>query len=208
MMQNLDHKKKIRLVKNITRPCYNRNCTEKEIKMSDTQVYYIHGFGSTPESDTVKLLRKDFPDAIGLTYDHSDPAESIKSLISIINSCTSYPIVIGSSLGGWYVEQLSRFVVADYILYNPSTQPEVTLARHGLTQDVLFKYKQISSPYKFLPTSRSIILSVDDEIIDYKIAYIKYNNVGYVQLTDGGHRMTPTNMQLIVTRINYLRNQI
>jgi uncharacterized protein len=180
--------------------------------MTDTQIYYIHGFGSTTESATVKMLRKDFPDAIGLDYEHTDPETSIRMLIEFINEKSladgTFPIIVGSSLGGWYAEQLTEAVVANFILYNPSTQPAVTLSRHGLSQDVLSSYEQISSLRKFLPTLRSVLLSVDDEIIDYQIANNKYKDIASVQLTDGGHRMTEKNMQLIVARIKYLQNQL
>lgn len=176
------------------------------------QIFYIHGYGSSVNSDTLKMLQKDFPDAIGLTYDFREPITSIEVLIDFVNSfCSSqesFPIIIGSSLGGWYAEQLTKHVVADYIMYNPSTSPENTLTKYGLPQAVLFKYKQVSVASKFLPTSRSVLLSVDDETIDYNNAYIKYKGIADVQLTDGGHRMTEKNMQLIVARINYLRNQI
>lgn len=180
--------------------------------MTDFQIYYIHGFGSTPESSTTQMLREHFTDVIGLDYDHNDPVLSICKMIAEINDDASksdkYPIIVGSSLGGWYAEHLTRYVVADYILYNPSTNPEITLSRHGLSQDVLYKYKSITSPYKFLPTSRSVLLSEDDEIIDYKVALNKYKEIAQVMFTNGGHRMTDENMRLIADRINILKNQL
>jgi predicted esterase YcpF (UPF0227 family) len=180
--------------------------------MSDTQIYYIHGFGSSPQSDTLKMLQKEFPDAIGLTYDYNCPGESLTELVKFIRSASivsgTHPIIIGSSLGGWYAEMLTRYVVADFILYNPSMNPEVTLARHGLPQEVLFKYKEISSPYKFLPCSRNVLLSRDDEIIDPMIAAIKYEHIANVMFTSGGHRMTEMNMNYIVSIIKYSRNQL
>ena len=176
--------------------------------MSDTQVFYLHGFGSTAESDTVKKLRKDFPDAIGLDYDHNDPRLSILSLIVQINSSDKYPIIVGSSLGGWYAEQLTNHIVADFVLYNPSMEPEVTLARHGLSPDVLAKYERMRIRRGISHNSRSVLLAIDDEIIDYRVAFDKYRNNSRVMLTDGGHRMTETNMQLIIDRIKYLQNQL
>ena len=69
--------------------------------MSDYQVYYIHGFGSTTNSDTLKMLQKDFPDAIGLDYDHNVPeSDEEASLIAVLDSgiIQNHPM-LGAALG-------------------------------------------------------------------------------------------------------------
>lgn len=172
------------------------------------QVYYIHGFGSSANSNTLNMLQEYYPDAVGLVYDSNEPSKSIASMYEKINSVDSYPIIVGSSLGGWYAEQLTSFVVGDFILYNPTTNPEVSLAKYNLDQKILFKYKLISSTAKYLPTSRSILLSVDDVVIDPQLAMIKYKHTAVIHTTFGGHRMTERNMQIIAARIKYLENQL
>lgn len=178
--------------------------------MSDTQVYYIHGFRSTAESETLQLLRKEFPDAIGLDYDHNDPSGSILAMVIRINSDGKFPTIVGSSLGGWYTEQLTKRIVGDFIMYNPSTQPEVALARYGLSQEVLYKYKtQSSSSNRYSPmSSRTVVLCSDDEVVDPTLADVKYRGNAAMLYTNGGHRMTIDNMKIITDRIKYLENQL
>ena len=180
--------------------------------MANTQVYYIHGYGSSVNSETLSMLRESYPDAIGLTYDHNYPYESIVALAKTINdkslTDSTYPVIVGSSLGGWYTEQLTNLVVGGFIMYNPSTRPEVTIARHGVPQAILLKYKQISFSHTYLSASRTVLLSEDDEIIDHAVAMIKYKNISHVMMTSGGHRMCDANMRLIVDKIKFLENQM
>jgi predicted esterase YcpF (UPF0227 family) len=184
----------------------------KQENFKMTKIFYIHGFGSTIDSPTLKMLQKTYPDAIGLTYDHTNPKESISKLARQVNeySIGEHVVIIGSSLGGWYVEQLTDRVVADFILYNPATMPWITLDKYDVGQEVLYKYKEYSTVYRpYTPVaSRTVILSTDDEVIDPKYAMVKYMNLANSMLTSGGHRMTQENMDLITDEIKFLENQL
>lgn len=170
-------------------------------------IYYIHGFGSSANSDTLKLLQKTHPDAIGLTYDYTDPVQSLQKLTEQLNSDPTDKIIIGSSLGGWYAEQLTNTVVAEFILYNPATNPENTLGKLGVSDDVLLKYFDATSmTMKIVP--RFIILSGDDNVIPPTIAYNKYMCISDISMTLGGHRMTDKNMGIILNKINFTGNQL
>lgn len=176
-----------------------------------TKIFYIHGFGSSVDSPTLKLLQETFPQAIGLTYDYTDPFGSLIKLSREVNqySIGEHVVTVGSSLGGWYAEQLTDRVVADFILYNPATNPSLSLAKYSVDQEVLYKYKQYQLYRQYLPSaSRTVILSEDDEVIDHNCARIKYELNSDIIRTDGGHRMTPTNMKIITDKIKYLENQI
>jgi predicted esterase YcpF (UPF0227 family) len=184
--------------------------TEKENKMSasNTQVVYIHGFNSSVKSETLSLLQKDFPDAFGLTYDHTDPEASIKLMVNQLRQLRDKNLVIvGSSLGGWYAEKLTPHIIADFILYNPATQPEKSLAQFGVAQETLYLYKYLS-PSKLPQASRNVIISIDDEVIDPVLADNKYKNVADMSYTAGGHRMTKEAMDIIINKIKFLENQI
>lgn len=173
----------------------------------DITVYYIHGFNSSVNSDTLKQLRQHFPDAIGLTYDHTDPVDSLIQLVETIENTTQgYPIIVGSSLGGWYTEQLTGMVVADFILYNPCIDPYHSLGKYGVPFDVLNKYRDFS-PF-LSPASRSVILSCDDPVIAPSNTHIKYRDIAPISYTSGGHRMTDDAMKMIVEKIRYLENQM
>jgi len=175
------------------------------------KIFYIHGFGSSPESSTLKLLQETYPQAIGLTYDYTDPFGSLIELSKQVNqySIGEHVIILGSSLGGWYAEQLTERVVADFILYNPATNPSLSLSKYSVEQEVLYKYKQYQLYRPYLPSaSRTVILSEDDEVIDHNVACIKYELSSDIIKTHGGHRMTIDNMKIITDKIKYLGNQI
>lgn len=173
----------------------------------DTQVFYVHGFASTVKSDTLQKLQKFYPDAIGLTYDHTEPAKSIIQLtIQLQKYNDKNLVIVGSSLGGWYAEQLTKHIVADYILYNPCTEPHKSLAKYSVPSDVLNKYKVRETQCG--PASRTVIISVDDPVIHAAIADNKYKNTADMHYTAGGHRMTEEAMDVIVQKINYLENQL
>lgn len=174
----------------------------------EIQVFYIHGFGSSVNSDTLKKLRESFPDAIGLTYDHTNPSASILNLAKEIRSYNnSDAVIVGSSLGGWYTEQLTNMVVANFILYNPAIQPEVSLAKYGVPQEVLFEYKKCQQT-AFVGASRTVIISVDDDVINPANSDNKYKNIADMSYTAGGHRMTSEAMDIIVKKIKFLENQL
>lgn len=171
-----------------------------------SQVFYIHGFGSSPQSETLKKLRESFPDAIGLTYDPLDPFVSLRKLHMEILSAEDYPVIVGSSLGGWYADQLSKSVVGDFILYNPSISPEVSLSRYNIPREVLYKYKLRAAAPR--GASRTIVLSMDDEIFDAKLTEKQYSKYADIIKTSGGHRMTDDNLSIIVKKIKYLDSQL
>ena len=79
-----------------------------------------------------------------MTYDPEDPKSSIEEMVKKIKLDDEYPIIIGSSLGGWYAEQLTNYVVGDFIMYNPSTTPWVGLKKYGLCKEVLDQYESLN----------------------------------------------------------------
>jgi predicted esterase YcpF (UPF0227 family) len=172
-------------------------------------IYYIHGFGSNLNSSTLKMLQEHYPDAIGLTYDHTHPGISIQKMADQLNSDPSDKIIVGSSLGGWYAEQLTNKVVADFILYNPQTEPYIGLSKYGVQQPILFKYLVASEVNSFKrPASRIVILCEDDTTVPYNIAYNKYYGKSSVILTTGGHRMTTENMLFVADAIKSLQGKL
>ena len=177
------------------------------IRNEMSKVYYIHGYGSSLNSETLKKLRNFFPGTIGLTYDPLKPNESVQKLCSQVleeYDSNDFPTIIGSSLGGWYADQLTSSVAADFILYNPCISPEISLVKHHLSMDVLNEYKSDKSSV----VPRTIVLSMDDEVIDPIFTLAKYQSSNKIIKTSGGHRMTDENLTLIAQRAIYLQNQL
>ena len=81
-----------------------------------TKILYLHGFGSSGASGTVELLRKSFWEtdaahraAVVAPDIPVDPAIALPMLKEL--AAKEQPsLVIGTSMGGWYAQQLHGFV--------------------------------------------------------------------------------------------------
>ena len=74
--------------------------------MAGKKIMYIHGFGSSAQSGTVTRIRETFPNAEVIAYDMPlHPAEAM-SLLHDICEREKPDLIIGTSMGGMYAEQL------------------------------------------------------------------------------------------------------
>lgn len=161
-------------------------------------LYYVHGYNGR-NGNTSKMMKKEL-NAICLTYDVNSPKESLNKLEERILKSDEHPIIIASSLGCWFAEQIN--LPKDLILYNPSLNPEKTLSRYGVHDSVRDEYGIVS--LKHHSTKRVVILSEDDEILNPQDAVWFYSNKSRIISTLGGHRMTPSNFALIKKEKEYL----
>lgn len=172
-------------------------------------IYYIHGYGSSPNSDTFRMVLEKFPTAICLTYDPLFPASSLKKMEDTVR-CTQdsdHNIVIASSLGGWYAEHLCTRIVADLVLYNPSLEPHTSLQKYGIHDHQLIGYG-IPLPLLHMATNRVVILSIDDDVVPHTFAKRHYMNHAKMMYTIGGHRMTVENMNTVERAVKFLQRQL
>ena len=97
--------------------------------MQGKKVMYVHGFASSAMSGTVTRLRELLPSATIVADDIPvDPHEGIAMLRQM--AADEQPdLVIGTSMGGMYAEQLYGF---DRILINPAFQIADTMGEHGM----------------------------------------------------------------------------
>ena len=94
------------------------------------KIMYVHGFGSSGQSGTVTRIRQVFPHATVIAPDIPvHPQEAIALLRQTAQS-ERPDLIIGTSMGGMYAEQLHGF---DRILINPAFQIADTMQEHGLT---------------------------------------------------------------------------
>ena len=94
------------------------------------KIMYVHGFGSSGQSGTVRRLRTVFPNATVIAPDLPlHPEEAIALLHQLCND-ERPDIVLGTSMGGMYTEQLRGF---DRICTNPALCIADTMHDHGLT---------------------------------------------------------------------------
>lgn len=172
-----------------------------------SNVFYIPGFGSGPDSSTFLELKKLIPEIKILSYDFKNPAASLDDLTAYLSTLDDV-IIVASSLGGWYAEEISKCVICDLVLYNPATMPWVTLSRYGVDSDVLSKYADIANEElnSVLPNRRHVILCTDDEIIDCSAAKNKYSLNASITFMTGGHRSTTESIALMAKKVEYLHN--
>ena len=114
--------------------------------MEGKTVLYVHGFGSSGQSGTVTRLRTVMPNARVLAPDLPvDPNEAIALLHTICQE-EKPDLIIGTSMGGMYTEQLRGF---DRICINPALEIAETMKAHGMTGTQQFQNPRLDGIQEF-----------------------------------------------------------
>ena len=91
---------------------------------------YIHGFRSSPMTEKGQVFKRIFPGITLATYDTLHPDIGYQQLDRIIHDAlATRPILIGSSLGGFWAYQFAKKYALKCVLLNPCMAPEKTLRR-------------------------------------------------------------------------------
>lgn len=98
--------------------------------MAGKTVLYVHGFGSSGQSGTVTRLRTVMPNAKVIAPDLPIHPQEAISLLHGICEKEKPDLIIGTSMGGMYTEQLRGF---DRICVNPALEIAETMKAHGMT---------------------------------------------------------------------------
>jgi len=98
--------------------------------LNGKKLLYVHGFGSSGQSGTVRRLRTVFPNATVLAPDLPLHPEEAIALLHRLCDDEQPDIILGTSMGGMYTEQLRGF---DRICTNPALCIADTMHDHGLT---------------------------------------------------------------------------
>ena len=117
--------------------------------MSGKTILYIHGFGSSAQTGTVKRIQDTLPNAKVIAYDMPlHPEEAIELLHRICEE-QKPDLIIGSSMGGMYTEMLYGF---DRICVNPAFQMAETMKEHGMTGKQLWQNPRADGEKEFIVT--------------------------------------------------------
>ena len=140
--------------------------------MAGKTLLYCHGFGSSGQSGTVTRLRTVMPQANVIAPDLPvEPPEAIALLHSICEQ-EKPDLIIGTSMGGMYAEQLRGF---DRICVNPALEIAETMKAHGMTgtqqfqnprQDGVQEFyvdKALVKAYRDVSEQRFVGLTPEDE---------------------------------------------
>jgi predicted esterase YcpF (UPF0227 family) len=136
--------------------------------IKDIKVVYLHGYGSSSDSDKVKGLREYFFDVyapdIPILWDEAEAV--LKDFIDHVRDIDDRPMVIvGTSLGGYWATRMSTYYRVPSVIINPSTDPALTLGMYqnpALTKDELRKYVSLKPGFS---APRTVLLAMDDEVI-------------------------------------------
>lgn len=93
-------------------------------------VLYCHGFASSGQSGTVTRLREVMPNARVIAPDLPIHPQEAIALLRDICQQEQPSLIIGTSMGGMYAEQLRGF---DRICVNPALEMGETMRAHGMT---------------------------------------------------------------------------
>lgn len=117
--------------------------------MAGKKIMYIHGFGSSAQSGTVKRIKDALPNAEVIAYDIPlHPAEAVDMLRE---KCTTEKpdLIIGTSMGGMYAEMMYGI---DRICVNPAFRMFDTMKEHGMTGKQIWQNPRADGEKEFLVT--------------------------------------------------------
>jgi len=97
--------------------------------MVGKKIMYVHGFMSSAQSGTVKLIRQTFPSATVVARDVPLHPEEAVSMLHKMCEEEQPDLIIGTSMGGMYTEMLRGF---DRILVNPAFEMGNTMREHDM----------------------------------------------------------------------------
>ena len=104
------------------------------------KILYVHGFGSSGASNTVKRLRNLLPEADILAPDLPIMPDEALALLRTVCEEHKPALIIGTSMGGMYAELLHGY---DRILVNPAFEIHETLRTNvGLGKVTFFSPRQ------------------------------------------------------------------
>ncbi|WP_089728158.1 YqiA/YcfP family alpha/beta fold hydrolase [Candidatus Thiosymbion oneisti] len=165
---------------------------------------YLHGLNSSNQSHKAGVLHERLAPSRVLvpSYPAHRPDAAIAKLSDFFRGLREEqpPIVVGSSMGGFYAQYLARqFTFAHLFLINPALTPwDLLRGFEGTSQTTAYgetyiigrdliestrKYG-VDTPCDGVPTT--LFLDQGDEVIDFRIAESLYRDCGRLLIFKGG----------------------
>lgn len=121
--------------------------------MADKKLLYVHGFGSAGSTHTAQMLRELMPEATVLSPDLPIHPEEALAMLHQLVSNEQPDLIIGTSMGGMYTEQLKGF---DRICVNPAFQMAETMHEHGMVGKQTFQNPRQDGVQEFIVTKAMV----------------------------------------------------
>ena len=165
-------------------------------------ILYIHGFNSAPESKkatqlTTLMQRIGLSDQLRVPALHHHPRHAMAQLQAAINEL-GRPLLVGSSLGGYYATYLAEQLGLKALLVNPAVSPHRMFDGYLGTQHNLYSGEtwelthdhvvalaelEVAAPQD--PQRYQVWLQTADETLDYRLAE-KYYAACALRIQAGG----------------------
>ena len=170
---------------------------------------YIHGFNSSPQSAKARLVGADLarvhPAARYLVP--TLPAEPGAGAIAVLEreldalvAAGLEPVLLGSSLGGFYATYLAERRGLRAILVNPVVRPHELMAgilgeqqdlytgeRYRLAARHVAELQALYVPRLSRPQDFLVLLQTGDETLDWREAWAKYADCSVLKQVGGNH---------------------
>lgn len=177
--------------------------------MPRKNILYIWGYGSSPQSNTVKWLKNSTGNEYNIVSDYYAQYKPEEAIYDIENLIKHYKpvLIIGSSLGGYLTMQLNTNIPK--LLINPCVHPEETLptlkndeGENVVPEHIIENYKNYTETHKpFVNINKDrtfAILATHDEVLNDKYNNdIKENCIKTV-MSEQGHHNTEESINNVV----------
>lgn len=172
--------------------------------MNSPAIVYIHGFNSSPQSTKARQLAArlacDRPQVRCLApHLPHDPAAAIALLEDVV-AALDRPLLVGSSLGGFYAGYLAGRHALRAVLINPVVSPGSRFAQYvgpqqnhytgeqwELTATHVAAIRELEGPPPTRPEDFLVLLQTGDETLDWRDAAGFYRDCSVMRLIGGNH---------------------
>ena len=170
-------------------------------------IIYLHGFRSSPASLKARLLsehlsRQGLGDRFWCESLPVSPRLAIECVEHAIRSAAAPPVLIGSSLGGYYATYLAERHDLRAMLINPATDAARTLApcmgqQTHLYSGEVFDFTQahidelaaLRVPVLAKPERFWLVVETGDELLDYREAVTRHAGARQTVFEGGDHSL-------------------
>ncbi|MEM9103614.1 MAG: YqiA/YcfP family alpha/beta fold hydrolase [Pseudomonadota bacterium] len=172
-------------------------------------IFYFHGFNTGAAGTKAQQVDTYFHKKFSV-FRYDQPYQPVKAIAFLREKVSSKvldnprPLLIGSSLGGFYALHLAQEFNAVVVLINPSIQPFVTLQQavgnwtNYVTQENYDWTREDCNSLSSLrvePEDFSqpllMLLDKEDEVLNYKEAIDAFGHKAEVRVFENGHHQFP-----------------
>lgn len=160
-------------------------------------IIYVHGYGSSGNTDTAVNLRRILGNdhtVISPSYDGSKPVEAARLLEDLVaQHAAEKPVVVGTSLGGFFANFLALTAGVDAVIVNPTLTPSSSLVKYGESLEVLTAYKELQARAAAAPhkPQRVVVVGMRDDVVDPHTNGLQLKDVSSTVMLEMGHRIEP-----------------